>query len=79
VLRGLATIGIVRTDDGVTYELAPLGHYLRSDVPDSVLPAARLMTHPIASRAWGVHAIWLPAGFLAITLCLFIIDEQHMR
>ena len=33
----------------------------------------------IASRAWGVHAIWLPAGFLAITLCLFIIDEQHMR
>lgn len=33
----------------------------------------------IASRAWGVHAIWLPAGFLAITLCLFIIDEQHLR
>jgi Protein of unknown function (DUF1275) len=23
----------------------------------------------IASDAWGVHAIWLPAGFLAITLC----------
>jgi uncharacterized membrane protein YoaK (UPF0700 family) len=33
----------------------------------------------IASRAWGVHAIWLPAGFLAITLCLFIIDERHLR
>jgi uncharacterized membrane protein YoaK (UPF0700 family) len=32
-----------------------------------------------ASRAWGVHAIWLPAGFLAFTLCLFIIDEQHLR
>jgi uncharacterized membrane protein YoaK (UPF0700 family) len=31
----------------------------------------------IASRAWGVHAIWLPAGFLAVTLCLFIIDERH--
>ncbi len=30
----------------------------------------------IASRAWGVHAIWLPAGFLAVTLCLFIIDER---
>src|SRR6476646_11377869 len=26
----------------------------------------------VASVAWGVHAIWLPAGFLAITLCLFI-------
>jgi uncharacterized membrane protein YoaK (UPF0700 family) len=33
----------------------------------------------IASQAWGVHAIWLPAGFLAITLCLFIIDERHLR
>jgi uncharacterized membrane protein YoaK (UPF0700 family) len=32
-----------------------------------------------ASHAWGVHAIWLPAGFLAITLCLFIIDEGHVR
>lgn len=32
-----------------------------------------------ASLAWGVHAIWLPAGFLAITLCLFIIDERHLR
>ena len=33
----------------------------------------------IASRAWGVHAIWLPAGFLAITLGLFIIDERHLQ
>jgi len=33
----------------------------------------------IASRAWGVHAIWLPAGFLTVTLCLFIIDERHLR
>lgn len=33
----------------------------------------------IASRAWGVHAIWLPAGFLAVTLCLFIIDERQLR
>jgi uncharacterized membrane protein YoaK (UPF0700 family) len=33
----------------------------------------------IASRAWGVHAIWLPAGFLAVTLCLFIIDERRLR
>ena len=33
----------------------------------------------IASRAWGVHAVWLPAGVLALTLCLFIIDERHLR
>ena len=30
----------------------------------------------VATRAWGVHAIWLPAGFLAFTLGLFIIDER---
>jgi uncharacterized membrane protein YoaK (UPF0700 family) len=30
----------------------------------------------IASDAWGVRAIWLPAGFLAITLCLFIVEER---
>jgi uncharacterized membrane protein YoaK (UPF0700 family) len=33
----------------------------------------------VASLAWGVHAIWLPAGFLAVTLVLFIIDESHLR
>jgi uncharacterized membrane protein YoaK (UPF0700 family) len=33
----------------------------------------------VASRAWGVHAVWLPAGFLAVTLCLFIIDERKPR
>ena len=30
-----------------------------------------------ATGAWGVHAIWLPAGFLAITLCLFLIEERE--
>jgi uncharacterized membrane protein YoaK (UPF0700 family) len=33
----------------------------------------------VASLAMGVHAIWLPAGFLAVTLCLFVIDERHLR
>lgn len=37
------------------------------------------LTGSVASLAWGVHAIWLPAGFLAITLCLFIVDERHLR
>ena len=31
-----------------------------------------------ADRKWTL-AIWLPAGFLAFTLCLFIIDERHVR
>jgi uncharacterized membrane protein YoaK (UPF0700 family) len=33
----------------------------------------------VASRAWGVHAIWLPAGFLAVTLYLFIVDQRALR
>jgi uncharacterized membrane protein YoaK (UPF0700 family) len=33
----------------------------------------------VASLAWGVHAIWLPAAFLAVTLVLFIVDERHLR
>ena len=41
--------------------------------------AAGALVGAVASRAWGVHAIWLPAGFLAFTLCLFIFDERHLR
>ena len=40
--------------------------------------AAGALIGAFASRAFGVHAIWLPAGFLAVTLCLFIIDERYM-
>jgi uncharacterized membrane protein YoaK (UPF0700 family) len=29
-----------------------------------------------ATGTWGVHAIWLPAGFLAITLCLFLVEQR---
>jgi uncharacterized membrane protein YoaK (UPF0700 family) len=41
--------------------------------------ASGALVGAVASLAWGVHAIWLPAGFLAVTLCLFIIDERHLR
>jgi uncharacterized membrane protein YoaK (UPF0700 family) len=41
--------------------------------------ASGALVGAFASRAWGVHAIWVPAGFLAVTLCLFIIDERHVR
>ena len=30
----------------------------------------------IATDALGVRAIWLPAGFLAVTLCLFVVEER---
>jgi uncharacterized membrane protein YoaK (UPF0700 family) len=33
----------------------------------------------IAARTWGVPAIWLPAGFLAVTLLLFVVDESRLR
>jgi uncharacterized membrane protein YoaK (UPF0700 family) len=28
------------------------------------------------TRAWGFHAIWLPAGVLFVTLVMFVIDER---
>jgi uncharacterized membrane protein YoaK (UPF0700 family) len=30
-----------------------------------------------ATGAWGVHAIWLPAGFLATTLGLFLVEQRE--
>lgn len=30
-----------------------------------------------ATRAFGIHAIWLPAGLLGVTLALFIADERR--
>jgi uncharacterized membrane protein YoaK (UPF0700 family) len=30
-----------------------------------------------SSIEWGVHAIWLPAAFLALTLVLFVVDERE--
>ena len=47
--------------------------------PDCRLRGMGALVGAVASRAWGVHAIWLPAGVLAITLCLFIIHERHLR
>ncbi len=38
--------------------------------------AGGALTGAMATDAWGVRAIWLPAGFLAVTLCLFIVEER---
>ncbi|MCV7298699.1 DUF1275 domain-containing protein [Mycobacterium barrassiae] len=44
-----------------------------------VVFTAGAVTGSVATMAWGVHAIWLPAALLAVTLVLFIIDERHLR
>jgi uncharacterized membrane protein YoaK (UPF0700 family) len=31
----------------------------------------------VATREWGVHSIWIPAGCLAIALALLVIDERE--
>lgn len=33
----------------------------------------------VGTLRWGVHAIWLPAAFLAVTLVLFLVDEGVLR
>lgn len=33
----------------------------------------------LISGAFGVHAIWVPAAILAVTLLLFIVDESRLR
>ena len=38
--------------------------------------ATGALTGAMSTDGWGVHAIWLPASFLAITLCLFIVGER---
>jgi uncharacterized membrane protein YoaK (UPF0700 family) len=38
--------------------------------------ASGALAGALSTDAWGVRAIWLPAGFLAVTLCLFVVDER---
>ena len=54
ILRGLTIIGVLSaSDNGEHYALTELGGALRSDIPNSVRPAARLMGNPIVLQAWG--------------------------
>jgi SAM-dependent methyltransferase len=59
LLRGLAQLGVVRQLDGDRFGLTPLGQRLRSDVPDSQRPLARLFGHDAFWRAWGdlLHSV----------------------
>src|SRR4029078_3282552 len=39
--------------------------------------ASGALAGAVATDAWSVHAIWLPAGFLAVTLFLLILDARE--
>jgi len=39
--------------------------------------AAGAIAGALTTRAWGSHAIWVPAGLLSVTLILFVIDERE--
>jgi uncharacterized membrane protein YoaK (UPF0700 family) len=39
--------------------------------------ASGALSGALSTDAWGVHAIWLAASFLAVTLCLFIVGERE--
>jgi uncharacterized membrane protein YoaK (UPF0700 family) len=39
--------------------------------------AAGAIAGAFTTRVWGLHAIWVPAGVLAVTLILFVIDERE--
>lgn len=52
LLRALTCIGVVAEPEPGTYELAPAGHPLRADVPDSIRAAAMLFTSAELWRSW---------------------------
>jgi uncharacterized membrane protein YoaK (UPF0700 family) len=39
--------------------------------------AAGAIAGAFTTHVWGLHAIWVPAGLLAVTLVLFIFDERE--
>jgi len=39
--------------------------------------AAGAIAGAFTTRVWGLHAIWVPAGVLAVTLILFVIDHRE--
>lgn len=42
----------------------------------TVVFAGGALVGAFATRAWRVHAIWLPAAVLVVTLVLFVVDER---
>lgn len=59
LLRALASVEILRELEGHTFELAPLGEYLRSDVPNSIVGWAKLIGRPYYWQPWSalLHSV----------------------
>ncbi|HEY4412594.1 MAG TPA: methyltransferase, partial [Gaiellaceae bacterium] len=52
LLRALASVGVLREEDGRLFALAELGEPLRSDAPDSVAPIALHVGRPYIGESW---------------------------
>jgi len=52
VLRGLAQLGVFAQAEDGRYSLTPIGQMLRTDVPGSLRPMARLWGHAIVQRPY---------------------------
>ena len=85
LLRALAMIGVVRGDATGGFALTPLGTTLRSDAPDSVREAARLMGSDVHYAAWGALAYTIRTGDAALrhtegaTLFEWLATHPHDR
>ena len=53
LMRALASIRVFHEDEGRSFSLTAVGHFLRSDVADSCAPMAELMGRPTSWQAWG--------------------------
>jgi hypothetical protein len=59
LLRALATVGVLREEEGRRFALTPFGEPLRSDAPDSIHGWAALMGRPYYWQEWGalLHSV----------------------
>ena len=59
LLRALAAIDILHEEGGHVFSLAPLGEWLRSDIPESVAGWAAFIGEPYHWQAWGdmLHSV----------------------
>ena len=68
LLRALATVGVLREEEGRLFVLAELGEPLRSDVPDSLAAIALHLGRPYIREAWSALAESVRTGENAFRL-----------
>jgi hypothetical protein len=62
LLRALASLGLLRSDERGRFGLTPLGEYLRSDVPGSMLGMAQLFAAEEHGAVWSTAAYSIASG-----------------